>query len=292
MNNGLATTDQTISFRLSGHLAFRSTNSDEIVLDPNYFYEIIITPGREPQGTITQLDRDDAKPIPIELPEEIKGARYEKIYSFLFQNPSKLIVLNDGYEKMGNRKLLILFAIFSTPSPVNSTLLVEGISKDTAYRLIIDPHDLTRSTGQIQDTISNDFKNVQIHLEDIISIKADFIKKMFTKLKPCHFNVTIVKDRLIVYQGQSLKEFIVKLNADASRQLVKKAKMQDWTEEEVSYDIDRLFAENQSDTILSNEKERLSIDADSLSYDCDGLRELLKPLDQKFFVKGSRKTSF
>lgn len=268
--------DKTIGFRLSGKLAFLSPASDQLILDQNYIYEICITPGKDPQGNITHVGREETKSIPVDLPEQIREANYEKIYHLLFQNTLKLIVLSDGHEKMGNRKLLVRFAILSSQSPVNSTLLIEGTFEKTEYKFTLDPYYLTHSEGEIQDKMSKDYTKKPVNLKEIIAMKEEMIRQVLPKLKPNHLKVIIHGDHIVVSQSQSLKDLITHINILASRRSTKPVK----THPPLPLDEEVAFSVNNNPLPKNQDDDRDNPPEES----CHAIS---KRLDQRFFVKGS-----
>ena len=210
MEKSIAAANKMIGFQLSGNIATASKSSEELKLDEDQTFEIQIFPGKAPSATITNIRWGEPKSIALELPNEMKESNYEKIYTLLFQSDLKLIVTDHGYEKLGNRKLLVKFGNSSTQSFLKVTILVQGNSNGTEYKINIDPYDINRTMGEIQEQRSKDYKKANIELGEIKDLKDRDIKKILLKLKANNFQVNINGDSIFISLGQSLLQFLSK----------------------------------------------------------------------------------
>ncbi len=210
MEKSIAAAKKIIGFQLLGNIAIPSQSEEESKLDNDQTFEIQIFPGKAPNATVTNLRRGEVKQIPLELPNEIKESNYEKIYNLLFQSEWKLIVTDHGYEKLGNRKLLVKFGNSSTQSFVKVTILVQGNFNDIEYKINIDPNDTNRTIGEIQEQSSQDYKKINVGLGELKDLKNADIKKILLKLKVNNFQVNINGEYIFIALSQSLLQFLSK----------------------------------------------------------------------------------
>ncbi len=216
------TLTKTIGFLLTGNIFIASDFSKDLTMDLNQTFEIRIFSGEVASATVTHIGRNVTKPIALELPKELKDVSYEKAYSLFLQNDLKLIVTDHGYEKLGNRKLLVEFRKGVTQCAVHVGLFIQGKYKGAEYRIKMDPNDLNLTEGEFQEENSREYKKAHVQLEEFKGLNEKVIKKILLKLKPTNFHVEVNFDTIIISLGPSLRQFIDKphLSSPISRERI------------------------------------------------------------------------
>jgi hypothetical protein len=237
MDTSIEQSHKSIGFKLFGNIAF-SSEARELVVDLNQTYEIQFFPGEIPVGTLTHLEKHDEKKIVVELPQEIRQNSFEKICSFLLEKDSHLVVKECGYEKLGNRKLLLELSYDSKDPIVNVVIFIQGRWNSVDYEIELNPYDISCSVGEIQKHNSKEYRKAHIIMEELKNIKKCDIKKVFPKLKPNNFHVSIDRDRIIIDLGSPLQQFMNSLGKPTKYQNIRKTEksyLQDVVPDEIVY---------------------------------------------------------
>lgn len=206
---------KTIGFKLFGHIA-RSSDEGELITDLNKAFEIQFFPGSIPFGTVANLGRHDEKKIVVELPEEIKQNSFEKTCSFLLEKNAQLVVKEEGYEKLGNRKLQLEFYSELEESTVNVVIFIQGKCKSTNYEIELNPYDLSCSIGEIQH--AKKYIKANLLMKELIEIKENDVSKVLIKLKPNNFHVFVDGDCLSIDLSPPLQQYIDSLSKPSKYQ--------------------------------------------------------------------------
>lgn len=206
---------KAIGFKLFGNIAL-SSETGELVIDPNKTFEIQFFPGVIPFGTVMHWGRHDEKKIVVELPEEIKQSSFEQICFFLLERNAQLAVKEYGFEKLGNRKLHLELCYGPEEPIVNVILFIQGRWNSVNYEIELNPYDLSCSMGEIQN--SKKYSKANIIMKELIGIKKGDISKVLAKLKPNNFHVSIEGDCLTIELSSPLKQFIDSLGKPSKYQ--------------------------------------------------------------------------
>lgn len=206
--------NKLLGFRLFGHLA-RTSDSQELIVDTGYAYEIQFIPGEIPMGTLSQVNRYDEKKVDVELPEELRQSSFEKICTFLLEKNPRLAVKEQGYEKLQNRKLVLELDNSLKEPIVNVIIFVKGKIHSKNYEIELNPYDIGLSLGEIQN------QKFPVIWEELQNSKKEEIHKIFPKLKPNNFQVCLNGDRIILELSQPLKQFIDSIGKPTKYQNIK-----------------------------------------------------------------------
>lgn len=246
MNASKEQIPKLVGFKLFGNAAL-SLDTNELVIDPNKTFEIQIFPGVIPVGTLTYLGRHDEKKIIVVLPEDIQQNSFENIGTFLLEKNGQLIVKEYGYEKLGNRKLHLELSHGLDEPVVNVGLLIQGKCNGFDYEIELNPYDPSLSKGEIRN--SKNYLSINVILEDLKNIKKCDIIKIFTKLKPNNFQVSLDGNYIKIDLSSPLKQYIDSLGKPSKYQNPKIKNRQaetyldeidqHFTEEEHSLDIEQ-----------------------------------------------------
>lgn len=196
--------DKKIGFRLTGNLICSSEM--EARLSSDLLYQIEFLPNDTPSATIISLSKGNVQHIPVELPKELKSTSFEKAFVFLVQNDPKLAVSEEGFGRMGNRKLVVAFN--HTLSSVNVDLLIQGTHNGMDYRITISPKDIETAQGEIKEYECGEYRNVRVELGELAGLNEKIIKKVLHKLKSSNVQILASHEALSISLGESLKQVI------------------------------------------------------------------------------------
>lgn len=262
----IATANKKIGFRLTGNLIIDPQSPTEAKISPDQTYQIEIFPDEAPLGMVANLRKRVVKSLPIELPKELRMISYEKAFVLLLQNDLRLTVSEQGYERMGNRKLFAEFSHPHYPSSVQVNLLIEGDEQDFDYRLMINPVDIKAAYGEVKEKNAMEYYAVPVSLGEMADLKEKIIKKVLLKLKPSNFQVCVSSKSISISLHPSLIQYISsletpRLKAPRERNAFEEKQNQDPIDfEDVEITLVDIPEDNQEAYYLLDELERLFAD--------------------------------
>lgn len=247
-------------------------------LDQNQTYEIYFSPGEAPSGSINHLLKQDEKKVAVELPQEVLQGSFETICTYFLERDAHLVVKVHGHEKLGNRKL-ILESSYDSNDTVNLRISIQGKWQSMSYNIELNPFDISSSTGEIQKKNAKGFSQVPISLDELIHIKKSEALKVFPKLKPNNFYVSMDQDQIIVHLGLPLRQFIDSLGKPSKYQ---KAKVEKIPAPVVANEM-TLSSDEEMNTLI---KEMSSSITDPVIEEAKPSKESRWPIFRKMFGKG------
>lgn len=172
--------------------------------------EVELFPFVASQGFLINDSEDILKPIPVELPEEMKEGDYGKMYRLLLQSISKPCISREGFEKLGTNRLVIHFDNEPNAAPLDVHILIRGKVQKADYKIKINPKRLILSVGEIRFQQATDYHRAKLNLDDMQGIDENTLVKVLAKLNTSNFHIAIQGEQLVFSLGQPLKQMITK----------------------------------------------------------------------------------
>lgn len=214
--------NKLIGCKIFGNIV--TLHENELTVDPERLYEIILNPDQMPQGILVHLKRQEEKKIWVEFPSEICNCNFEKSCSFLLEHNMSLIIKEEGFEKLKNRRLVLEKFQYSDQLLINVLPFIQGRCDGVDYEIELNPYDLSTSSGEIIDPKSKESKKVPLNLDDFKNVKSSELKKILPKLKPNNFQVDFSCAQLTLHLNETLKEYVSVLGKPTKYQNIRENK--------------------------------------------------------------------
>ena len=197
-----------IGFRLAGTPVIACPLTNELKLNQQQVFEIQLFPHQPATAILTHLKKNEIRSVGIVLPKELQKLSYEKMYVFLLQNDVKLVVSEEGYERLGNKKLVLRFTDSFSNHPIAIHILVQGKVNTKNFRIYLQPFAIEQSQAEVQESEGLDYLRVSFRFPELEGEKAKTIARILYKLAPNNLDVERSSSMISLALGPSLRQFI------------------------------------------------------------------------------------